>query len=149
MARYESVKECSAAENIPVAILKEARKYVPQCFNHMRVVNIEILREYVSTHREELEDEVSETLDSLKKERLRNTIIKEKYQLEIIKNKYIDRECSLKCITDIENSKKIIFKNALMEELPPRLVGLSQVDITIECEKLFNKICNEIQGIKL
>ena len=147
--KYETLKEASKAENIPLEIIKESRKYNPTCFNHGRVIDWEPVADYISKHYEALEKEAAETLDALKRERLRQQITRDNYSFDIEKKRFIEKEVVLQRITEIANTQKLILKSALTEELPARLVGLSQNDILLHLEKVFANVCKEMSAIKI
>lgn len=146
---YDSVKEASEAENIPIEIIKEAKKKLPECFKFRRITDWPTLRKYIDTYYEELEEEAYESIDALKKERLRKQIDRDDFEFAIQRSKYLESEVVKQRIKDIAQAQRIILKTALLDELPPSIVGLSQADILLKCEEVFNKVCKEMNSIKL
>ena len=148
MAVYENIKQCSQAENIPSDILKACRPHLPAAFNHGRV-NFDLAKPYIDANYDMLQQEADETLDALKKQRLKQQMEREKYSFDIEKQKYIEKDMVIQRIKEIGASQKIILKDSLLETLPARLVGLSQADILIELEKVFQNICKEMNTLKI
>lgn len=148
MKRYDNFKLASQIEGVPVSIIKAARQYIPGAYEHGRL-DWDIVGPYITEHYDELENAVAETLEELKKQRLRKTIVREDWDFDVVKNKYVLRVEVLARLKDIALAQKNVLYAAMIDELPARLVGLSQADITIELEKIFANICAEMSKIKL
>lgn len=146
--RYEGVKEASAAENVPVEIIKAARKYISKGFNHNRI-DWDLVGVYIAANYDMLEQEANETIDALKKTRLKNTIVREGYEFDLVKDRYLEKTEVVQRIKDMASAQRILLKDALTETLPARLVGLSQNDMLIELTKVFEQVCDSMNKIKL
>lgn len=143
-----SMKEAADMLGVDQKIIKNARSH-PACNPSFGVngrIDVKKLGPLLKVHLAELQagpQEDTEDYWDLRKKRAAALLAE--IQLDEAKKKYLLREEVLAYIKRVALAQKATLRSRLVNELPPRLLGLGITEMTVILDKEINDICNLFQ----
>jgi hypothetical protein len=144
VSKGHSMKQVSATHGIPIQHLKYIKEHFPEGFTASNKVILEKVLKYYEDNKTLIVQGAEEkNQDALKRERTKN-VQKQNVLLDIQIEEAKKQTVNIKDVeTFMANfgvQLSAVLKNALTKELPPRIVGLSQEDVTRICKEYYNEV---------
>lgn len=145
---YDTLTQCSAETKVPKKILRLAKaRGAPGFRGHY--VDWHLLGPWIEDNINVLQDESDDNLTKWKTKKAKADALMAEIQLDELRQKYLNRDEVEAQITAIALAQKNLLKSKLTQELPPRLLGMSVTEISVEMERSLNEICKLMENLSI
>lgn len=147
---YTSLKQCSQATGVDIQVLKAAKNHPQQQgFDSNNRIHWDIAKPFVESHIQELQVVTEESLLKWKTKKEKANAFMAEIALDEARKLFVKRDEVEAQIRAIALSQKTILKSKLCNELPPKLLGLGIVEMSVEMEKVLTEVCVLMSNLQI
>ena len=136
--KSDSLKQAATTTGIPIRHLRIIKELYPEGFTNNGKVRLTEVTDWYAKNKELILKKEEDSIETLKKQKLANEVILQELRIAEEKRQTV-------AITEVEEfmvnfgtQLSAVLKSFMVTELPPRVIGLGQEDVTKICREQFN-----------
>ena len=138
--KYLSLKQMATQTGIPITHLRIVKIQYPEGFTKTEIHAQKVL-DYYEANKEKILAQQDKSKEEPQKEKLSNDIVLQKIEIAEAKKESVSVKEVEQFMVDLGVQLGALLKNRLIKELPPRITGLKEEDVTALCKEYYNEIC--------
>jgi hypothetical protein len=145
--QFNSMQQAAIALNIPIQHLKLIKKIYPDGFTSGNSVIQDKVLAFYNANKGMIEEKESESLESLNKQKLSNTVILQELEIQEKKKQIVLINDMEKFMGGFGLHLSTVMKHKITKELPPMVIGESEETVNQICADVYNSLM-ELVGAK-
>ncbi len=139
------MKQVAEQTGIPIKQLKIIKVMYPEGFNR-ELVKVELVKAYYEKHKELLAKKESESIDTLKKEKLANDIILQNFEIAKQNKQMVKTEDQRQWLKDFGVTLNMLHKSKILNEYPDKFDRVEKSQRPDLWKQLYNDLVSAIHG---
>jgi len=143
--KWLSLKQVTVQTGIPINQLKIIKGLYPEAFTVNQIYVDKVVKFY-EDNKEQIVAQDEKSIEALKKEKLTGDIILQKIEIEEAKKQVIAIKDVEEFMRDFGVQLSAALKSKVVKELPPKITGLKEEDVTTICKDFYNELVKLFQS---
>lgn len=140
------MKQAALALNIPIEHLRVIKELYPDGFFANNAVKIKEVTDFYTKNKILIESTLSESMEALQKKRVANIVILQDLEIAERQKKTLNIDKVTEFMGEFGIAFGALLKSKLVNELPPRLEGLSMEERNKYCKDYYNELTSLYQN---
>jgi hypothetical protein len=146
---FPSMEAAASAKGFDKNLLKIAKRMGADGFRQNNGIYWPDFEKWYADHESEVLAKAEAAATKWKQRKERADALLAELKLEGLQGRYVDKEQVKTLLRGIAGAQKALLRGRLCDELPPRLLGLGVVEMTVIMDEVVQEVCKLFEDAKL